>query len=165
LKSIAKHEEVVKEEAAVKSVGALKKRHRDWHLDVGCRGQPKKWIQGNGESRKKLAVACRRMTSYAIPARRKGHCCHGQGKKKAVSRTQKRRTFRKRRRAKPESISGSGTEILRSSYISRKTDNREQHQRTKQEIKSSPGKAEYIIWDPRMNCRNGGRETSRWDFH
>jgi hypothetical protein len=29
LKSIAKHEEVVKEEAAVKSVGALKKRHRD----------------------------------------------------------------------------------------------------------------------------------------
>jgi hypothetical protein len=104
MKSVTKLEEVLKEEAAVTSVGTLKKRHGDWHLDVRYRGQPKKRTQGNGESRKKLAVACRGMTRCTIPAWGKGHCCQG-------------RTFRKGRWAKPESITGTGTEILRSRYI------------------------------------------------
>jgi hypothetical protein len=35
MKSVTVHEEVPKEEAAVKSFGALKKWHGDWHLAVG----------------------------------------------------------------------------------------------------------------------------------
>jgi hypothetical protein len=44
--------------------------------------------------------------AMAIPAWRKEHCRQGQGKGKAVRRTQKGRTFGKRRRAKPEGITG-----------------------------------------------------------
>jgi hypothetical protein len=46
------------------------------------------------------------MTHCPIPAQHKGHCYQGQGKEKAVPRTQKRLLFRKRRWAKPEGISG-----------------------------------------------------------
>jgi hypothetical protein len=35
--SIAVHEEVPKEEAAVETFGALKQQYGDWHLLVGCR--------------------------------------------------------------------------------------------------------------------------------
>jgi hypothetical protein len=44
----AEHEDVSKEEAA----RALKKRHGDRDLAVRRRGQPKKWTQGSGRSRK-----------------------------------------------------------------------------------------------------------------
>jgi hypothetical protein len=37
IESIVVHEEVPKEEAAVKTVRALKERCGDWHLAVGCR--------------------------------------------------------------------------------------------------------------------------------
>jgi hypothetical protein len=66
------HKEVPKEEAAVKPVRALKKRHGDRHLAVEGRGKPKKRTQGDGGSRKKLAAARRGMTRRVVPARRKG---------------------------------------------------------------------------------------------
>jgi hypothetical protein len=73
-------EAVPKEKAAVETVRALKKRHRDWHLATRRHGQPKKQTQGNGGSQKKLAVVYREMTRYAIPAQHKDHCCQGQRK-------------------------------------------------------------------------------------
>jgi hypothetical protein len=51
MKSAAVHEEVPKEEAAVETIGALKKRYGDWHLAVGCRRQPTKRTQGDSGSR------------------------------------------------------------------------------------------------------------------
>jgi hypothetical protein len=104
--SVAEHQEVPKEEAAVKTARALLKRHGDRHLDVGRREKPRKRTQGDGGYRKKFVAACRGMTRRAITARRKGHCCQGQGKDKAVPRTQKGRKFGTRRRAKLEGISG-----------------------------------------------------------
>jgi hypothetical protein len=78
-------QEVPKEENAVKRVIALKKRYGERHLAVGRPRKPKKQTQGNSGSRKKLAAACRGMTHSTISARRKGHCCQGQGKNKDVS--------------------------------------------------------------------------------
>jgi hypothetical protein len=62
VKSEAVHVEVPKKEAAVKSFGALKKRHGDRHLAVGRREKPRDRTQGKGGSRKKLAVARKGMT-------------------------------------------------------------------------------------------------------
>jgi hypothetical protein len=75
--SVAVHEETPKEVAALKTVRALKKWHRDRHLAIRHRGQPKKRIQGNGGSWKKLAVACRGMARRAIPASCWVHCYQG----------------------------------------------------------------------------------------
>jgi hypothetical protein len=36
-------------------VGTLEDQRGDWHVAVGHRRQPKKWTQGDGGSRKKLA--------------------------------------------------------------------------------------------------------------
>jgi hypothetical protein len=72
LESIAVHEDIPKEEAIVKTVGALKKWHRDRHPAIRCHGQPKKRTQGNCGSRKKLAAACTWMTGRAILAWHKG---------------------------------------------------------------------------------------------
>jgi hypothetical protein len=67
----AEYEAVPREQVAVQTSGALKKRHGDWHLAVRRRGQPNKRTQGDGESRKKMAAACE-MTRRSIPAHRKG---------------------------------------------------------------------------------------------
>jgi hypothetical protein len=80
----AAHEEVPKEDAAMKTFGALKKRHGDRHLVGRRRGQPKKRTQGDGGSRKQLAAACRGMARRAIPATRKGHGHQGPGKDNVV---------------------------------------------------------------------------------
>jgi hypothetical protein len=72
IESKGEYEEVPKEQAAVETFGALKKRHGDWHLAVRRHGQPKKRIHGDRGSRKKMAAACIRMTRRAIPAQRKG---------------------------------------------------------------------------------------------
>jgi hypothetical protein len=96
------HQEVPKEDAAVNIVRALKKWYRDWHLAVGHRSQLKKWTQGIGGSRKKLAAACRGMTRRATPAPRKGHSHQGPGKDNVVQETRKGRPFGKRRWAQPE---------------------------------------------------------------
>jgi hypothetical protein len=65
-------DEIPKEEAAVKLVRALKKRHRDRHLAVRHRSQPKIRTQGNGGSRKNMAAARRRTTRREGVARCKG---------------------------------------------------------------------------------------------
>jgi hypothetical protein len=62
---VAVHDEVPKEEAAVKTVRALKKRYGDWHLAVGHCRQLKKWTQGDGGSQKKVATTSGGMT--AVP--------------------------------------------------------------------------------------------------
>jgi hypothetical protein len=61
VESVAVHEEVPKEEVAVKTVIVLKKRWRDRHLAIRRSGQPKKRTQANDGSRKKLTDACREM--------------------------------------------------------------------------------------------------------
>jgi hypothetical protein len=50
MKTVAVDEEVVKEEATMKPVRALKKRHRGWHLVAGCHRKPKERTQGDGGS-------------------------------------------------------------------------------------------------------------------
>jgi hypothetical protein len=61
------YQEVPKEEAAVETIRALEDRYGNQHLAIG-RQQPKKWIQGNGGSQKKLAASPRWITHCAIPA-------------------------------------------------------------------------------------------------
>jgi hypothetical protein len=68
-KSTMEHEEVPKEESAVKTARALKKRYGDQHIAVGHHRQLKKWSQADGGSQKKLAAAHRQMTRHAIPTR------------------------------------------------------------------------------------------------
>jgi hypothetical protein len=86
-KTVVEQQEALKVEAAVKTFGALKKRHGDRHLAIGRRRKPKKRTQGDGWSRKKLVTASRLMTRRAIPALHKRHCRQEQGKDKTVPRT------------------------------------------------------------------------------
>jgi hypothetical protein len=65
------HQEIPKEDAAEETFGALEKRYGDRHLAVWSGRQGKKWTQGNGGSRKKLAVARSGVTRRAGVARRK----------------------------------------------------------------------------------------------
>jgi hypothetical protein len=92
----------------VKPVRALKQQYGDGdrNLAVGRRGQPKKWTQGNGWSRKMLATTRRRMTCRSGVEWRKGHDHQGPGKDNVVLGTRNGRAFGKRRRAKPEGITG-----------------------------------------------------------
>jgi hypothetical protein len=99
--SVTVHEEVSKEEAAVKSFGALKKRHGDWHLAVRRRRDPKEWIWEDCGSWKKLAASCRSMTCHAGVARRKGNIVRKNRAKYNVKQgAHKEWTFRKRHRTK-----------------------------------------------------------------
>jgi hypothetical protein len=77
MKSVAEHGEVPKEEAAVKTFRALKKRHGDQNVALGRCQKPKKQTQGNGGSQKKLVAACRGMTCHAGVAWHKGHSHKG----------------------------------------------------------------------------------------
>jgi hypothetical protein len=66
MQPVAVHREVPKEETAVKSFWALKKRRGVRHPAAGRRQKPKKMSRGNGGSqKKKLAASCRRMTPRA----------------------------------------------------------------------------------------------------
>jgi hypothetical protein len=60
------HEVVSKEEAAAKTVRALKEQYGDWHLATGHSQQLRKRTQGDGGSWKKLATTYRGMTSHAM---------------------------------------------------------------------------------------------------
>jgi hypothetical protein len=73
MKSAVVHKEVLKEEAAVKSSGALKKLHGDQHLAIGRCGKLKEWTQGKVASRKKLTAARRGITHSAGMTPHKGH--------------------------------------------------------------------------------------------
>jgi hypothetical protein len=75
--TVAEQREVPKEEAAVETIGALKKRYGDRHLAVGRRRQLKKRTKGDGGSRQKLAVVRKGMTRRAGVARRKGGSHNG----------------------------------------------------------------------------------------
>jgi hypothetical protein len=55
------HWEVHKEDVIVKLVKGQKKRHRDWHLAAGQRGELKELTRGDCGSRRKLAAACRKI--------------------------------------------------------------------------------------------------------
>jgi hypothetical protein len=89
IESESEHQEVPKEEAAVKSFGALKKQHGDRNLSVGRRQKPKERTQDNGGSRRKLAAACRRTTLRAGVARDKGYGRQGQDQDDEVQGTRK----------------------------------------------------------------------------
>jgi hypothetical protein len=76
------------------------------------------------------------MTCRVIPARRKGHCRQGQGKGKAVPKTQKGWMFKKRRRAKPEGITEIWNEGSREQLCLRK-------ERTEQKTEATSVKQNY----------------------
>jgi hypothetical protein len=59
------HQEVPKEEAAVKTFGAQKERYRDLHLAVRCHRQLQKRNQDDGGYSNKLAAAHRGITRHA----------------------------------------------------------------------------------------------------
>jgi hypothetical protein len=63
----------------VEMIGALMEQYGDQHLAVKRR-QPKKWTQGDGGSRKKLATTHRQMTRHAILMPCKGHGHQGSGR-------------------------------------------------------------------------------------
>jgi hypothetical protein len=76
----AEHQDVPNEETMAETTGALEDQFGEWHLAIGRCQQLKKWIQGDGGSRQKLATSCRWFTRCAIPALRKGHGRRGPGK-------------------------------------------------------------------------------------
>jgi hypothetical protein len=57
MEALVEHQGVPKEEVMVETIRPLEEQYGDWYLTVGCRGQPKKWTQGDGRSWKKLATA------------------------------------------------------------------------------------------------------------
>jgi hypothetical protein len=62
MQSVAEHQEVPAEHAAVETGKAPKKQYRGRHLAVGRRRKPKEVTWGNRGSQKKMAAACRKMT-------------------------------------------------------------------------------------------------------
>jgi hypothetical protein len=73
MESESEHREVPTEEAAGKSAGTMKKRHRGRHLDAGRLVEPKELTRGDCGSRRKLAATCRKVSRRAAVARRKGN--------------------------------------------------------------------------------------------
>jgi hypothetical protein len=61
------------EDNVVKPVGGWKKQHRGQHLAAVQRGEPKELTQGDCGSRRKFAATCRKVSSYAAVAWRKGN--------------------------------------------------------------------------------------------
>jgi hypothetical protein len=116
IEPMAVHEEAPKEEAAVKTVRAVKKRNGDQHLAVRHSGQMKKWTQGSGRSWNKLTATRKEMTHCAGMARCKGRSHKGPTvrKRRQKNRTRdnvargasKGRTFRKRQGVQPECSNG-----------------------------------------------------------
>jgi hypothetical protein len=53
------------EEAAVKSSGITKKRHRGRHTAAGWSAKPKKWTHGDCGSRGRFVAACRKVSAVA----------------------------------------------------------------------------------------------------
>jgi hypothetical protein len=73
MKAVVKHQEVPMEEAAVKSSGTMKRRHRGQHLAAGRHGEPKELTQGECGSWRKLAATCRKVSRHAAVEQRKGN--------------------------------------------------------------------------------------------
>jgi hypothetical protein len=68
MEAIAVHQKVPYGEAKVETVRAQEDRYGDWHLAVGRHRQQKKWTQGYGGSRKKLAATHQQMTWHGMRA-------------------------------------------------------------------------------------------------
>jgi hypothetical protein len=127
LQSVAVHQEVPKEEAAVKPIRALKKRYGERHLAVGRREKPKERTQGKGGVPEETGCRRRGKTRRAGVAQLKGHCLQGQCKDKDVEGTRKGRMFGSRLR---KTVMAQGTETSRSTYVKRedlRQDRRENH--------------------------------------
>jgi hypothetical protein len=62
---VAVHEEFYMEDAAARSLGTVRKRHRGWHVAAGWRREPKKLTQGHYGSWGQLAAACRKVSRHA----------------------------------------------------------------------------------------------------
>jgi hypothetical protein len=75
--SVAEHQEVPSEEAAVGTIGALEDRYGDRYLVACCLRQTNKLTEGDDGSRQKLG---RLLTRRGIPALRKGCGRRGPGK-------------------------------------------------------------------------------------
>jgi hypothetical protein len=71
LEEKSEHQEIPKEKAAVKSSRITKKRHRGRRIAAGRRVKPTKLPRGDCESRKKLVVACMKVSCRAAAAWRK----------------------------------------------------------------------------------------------
>jgi hypothetical protein len=70
MRSGAEHQKVPGEEVAVKTSGAMKKRHRKRNITAERSGQPEKRIWGNCGARKGFFIAGSKMTRRAGVARR-----------------------------------------------------------------------------------------------
>jgi hypothetical protein len=70
MESEVEHWEVPMEEAAVKSLGAMKKRYRGWKLAARRHGEPKELTRDCG-SQRKMAAAYRKVSHCAAVAQRK----------------------------------------------------------------------------------------------
>jgi hypothetical protein len=100
------HREVPMEDAAVKSSGALKQRHRSQHLAARRRGKPQERTQGKDGFRKKLAAA-RRGTRREGVTQRKGNAVRKNRTRCNVEQgSRKEWTFGKRHRTKPKGSHG-----------------------------------------------------------
>jgi hypothetical protein len=107
MQSIGEHQEVPKEEAAVRSSGALKKRHRDRNQAAERRQKPKERNRGNCGYRKRLAVAGRKMIRRARVAWRTRNFIRKYLTPDKVDRGARRvRTLRKRLRTHQEGRMG-----------------------------------------------------------
>jgi hypothetical protein len=71
MKSVTKHQLLLKEEVTVGTIGALQDQYEVWLLTVRHRGWLKKWTLGDGGSCQKVATAHGWLIRCAVPA--KGH--------------------------------------------------------------------------------------------
>jgi hypothetical protein len=71
MQSVAEHQEVLKEDAVMKTVEGWKQQHRGQKLAAGRRGGPKELTRGDCGSQRKLAAACRKVSRHATVAWRK----------------------------------------------------------------------------------------------
>jgi hypothetical protein len=71
MQSEVEHQEFHTEEAAVKSLRVMKKRHRGWPLSAGRRMKQKKRTRGDCGYQGKWAATCRKVSRHAAVAWRK----------------------------------------------------------------------------------------------
>jgi hypothetical protein len=71
MQSAEEHQDVPREDAAVKPVRGQKRQHGGWKQAAGRHEEPKELTRGDCGSRKKLAAACRKASCRATVAWRK----------------------------------------------------------------------------------------------
>jgi hypothetical protein len=147
MKSVAVHEEVLKEEAAVEATGALKRRHG------GRRQKPKKRTQGNGGSRKTLTIAYRGVTRYAISILQ-GTRLSGSRQGQGCTRNPERKDILDETSDETRRHQGNKEPSLKTAATSEEgDDNRQRHQSMKQETGARSWEREDNRQDLRENHR------------